>query len=456
MTKLRWIGLVAVLIGSGISILWGTALNFETPGGVTDLKSIYYPARCLLEHRDPYKDGEILRAYQADGGEIPSAPPVASRVFRRSVGTCANLPPSFLLTLPLTFIGWKYAQVVWLALIAVSYTLAAFLIWDIAGQYEPGISTFLVLLLLVNSEVLFLRGNTAGLVVSLCVIAVWCFVRDRFVWAGVACLALSLAIKPHDSGFVWLYFLLAGGTYRKNALKTLAVTAVFALAAAAWVWHVAPHWMQELHSNLQVYESRGDLNDPGPMGIDGRFPDAIVDLQAVISVFKDDPTLYNPVSYLLSGLLLVLWSVKTLRARVSPAGTWLALAAISALSMLPNYHRDHDAKLLLLTIPACAMLWTEGGFVRWTALAVSAAGFLVSGDVALATLLFVTRSIHPSAASLGAQIRTVLVTRPAPLIMLMIGVFYLWVFLRRDASGTRSPEVEKAKRNPPQQPSAVA
>lgn len=59
MTKLRWIGLVVVLIGSGISILWGTALNFETPGGVTDLKSIYYPARCLLDTAIPTKTGRF-------------------------------------------------------------------------------------------------------------------------------------------------------------------------------------------------------------------------------------------------------------------------------------------------------------------------------------------------------------------------------------------------------------
>jgi len=29
--------------------------------------------------------------------------------------------------------------------------------------------------------------------------------------------------------------------------------------------------------------------------------------------------------------------------------------------MLVTYHRPFDAKLLLLAVPACAMLWAEGG-----------------------------------------------------------------------------------------------
>ncbi len=46
----------------------------------------------------------------------------------------------------------------------------------------------------------------------------------RCVWVGILCLAVSLAIKPHDGGLVWLYFILAGGAFRKRALQSLVVT----------------------------------------------------------------------------------------------------------------------------------------------------------------------------------------------------------------------------------------
>jgi cell division protein FtsW (lipid II flippase) len=88
------------------------------------------------------------------------------------------------------------------------------------------------------------------------------FLEERFVWAGILCLAISLAIKLHNAGQVWLYFLLAGGVYWKRALQTLLITAVLGLAAIAWVMPIAPHWMQELHSNIIPSGELRSRNEP--------------------------------------------------------------------------------------------------------------------------------------------------------------------------------------------------
>ena len=160
-------------------------------------------------------------------------------------------------------------------------------------------------------------------------------------------------------------------------------------------------------------------------------PDRIIDLQTVISVLRDDPRIYNPASYLVCGTLLLVWSVRTLRSRVSQHGIWLALAAIAALSMLPIYHRSYDAKLLLLTIPACAMLWAEGGPVAWIALLVNTAGIALTGDIPSAVLIIISNRLHVDTAGSLGKIMTVVLMRPAPLILLVMSVFYLWAYLRR-------------------------
>lgn len=67
---------------------------------------------------------------------------------------------------------------------------------------------------------------------------------------GILCLAASLMIRPHDSGLVWLYFLLPGGTYRKRALQTLAAILAVSLPTVLWVSSVAPYWAKELGTNL--------------------------------------------------------------------------------------------------------------------------------------------------------------------------------------------------------------
>jgi hypothetical protein len=250
------------------------------------------------------------------------------------------------------------------------------------------------------------------------------------VLAGILCMAVSLAIKPHDAGLVWLYFLLAGGVHRKRALQTVAVTAMLALSAILWVSHVAPHWMQDWHSNMTFISARGGLNDPGPTAVVANTFAKVISLQAIFSVFRDDPQFYNPASYLVCGPLLLVWLVTTLRSRSSQEKAWLALAAIVPLTLLVTYHRVYDAKLLLLTVPACAMLWARGGPIRWIAIVLNAAGVVLCSDIPLIVLEEFTQRLHLSTSVLSGQILTVVLDRPTPDILLIMGIFYLWVYVR--------------------------
>jgi hypothetical protein len=243
-------------------------------------------------------------------------------------------------------------------------------------------------------------------------------------------MAVSLAIKPHDAGLVWLYFLLAGGVHRKRALQTLAVTAVVAIAAVLWISNVAPHWMQDWQSNMAVISARGGLNDPGPTTLAADAFAKVLSLQAVFSVFRDDPHFYNSATYLVCGVLLLGWIITTLRSRSSRERDWLALAAIVPLTLLVTYHRVYDAKLVLLTVPACAMLWARGGRAKWIALGLSAAGVVVCSDIPLILLEVLTEKLHLSTTVLSGQILTVVLGRPATDMLMLMGVFYLWAYAR--------------------------
>jgi hypothetical protein len=327
----------------------------------------------------------------------------------------------------------------WITLTAVTLIIAAFLMWDLGASYAPNLSLFLICFLLANCEMIFFGGNASGIVVSLCLVAVWCFLKERFVWAGVLCLAASLAIKPHDAGFVWLYFLLAGGVHRKRALQTLLVTAVLGLAAILWITPISPHWISEMRSNLSAISAPGGINELGPAASAGYNAAIVICLQSVVSVFRYDPRIYNLVTYLICGALLLIWSVRTLRSPFTQRGAWLALAAVLPITLLMTYHRPWDAKLLLLTIPACAMLWAEAGAIRWIALLLTSAGIVLTADLPLIILAILTGNLHISTTGLSGQLLTVMLLRPTPLILLAMGIFYLWVYVRRDpARGVNS------------------
>jgi hypothetical protein len=426
-----------LLLSCGLSVFWAISLQRASPDGMIDFKGVYYDARCLFQHRDPYLYGEPARVYLVEQKDRP----LLSDVLRQVLSLNIYLPTTSIFIAPFAMLPWGLAHWLWMILAAASLTFAAFLMWNRGADYAPGISGALICFMLANCEAVLATGNTAGIAVSLCVVAVWCFLRERFVWAGIVCLAVSLVIKPHDAGLVWLYFLLAGASYRKRALQTLLATAVLAVVAILWVTPISPHWMQELQSNNLTDLLPGGASNPGPNSANsGSGPSMIINLQSAIYIFSDDPRIYNSVSYLVCGSLLLVWSICTLRARFSLARAWLALAAIVPLTLLVTYHRPYDAKLLLLTVPACALLWAEGGLIRWVALAMSSAAIFSTADIPLTILLTLTRNLHISTVGISGQMLTVVLTRPAPLILLPMGIFYLWIYVRRASTGDVAAE----------------
>jgi hypothetical protein len=429
MTKARLDGLYLLLLGSVIFVLLGMIVESSAVVTTVDYKVVYYSARCLIRHIDPYQENEVLRVYQAESADRP----LESEKVRQIVSRYMYLPTAFAVTVPFALLPWGPAHILWLTLTIGSVIVASFLIWNVGADFAPIVSGILIGFFLANSEVLVVLCNPAGIAVSLCVVAAWCFIRERFVPAGILCLAVSLAVKPQDAGLVWLYFLLAGGVYRKRALQTLLATLVLGLPGILWVWTVAPNWLQEWRSNILAFSVHGGINDPGPASSGGHGLGMLVNLQAVLSVFRDDPHFYNPVSYLICVPLLLLWLIVTLRSQPSPAKAWIGLAAIAALSMLPVYHHLYDSKILLLTVPACAMLWAEGGLIGRLALLVTAAGFVLNGDVTWAIVLGLIGRLHMPPPGLSEQLLIAVQVFPAPLILLVIGVFYLWVYARRSS-----------------------
>lgn len=426
MTKTRLDGLYLMLLGSLALALLGTVLSNTSTVGMIDFRAMYYPAQCLLQHCDPYSESQVLSLARAEGGELPSDHDNANHFARY-----LYLPPTFSFTVPFAMLPWGPAHILWMVLTGSGFILAGFLMWNSGADGSPVIAGALIGFFLANSELLMVVGNIAGLSIVLCVIAVWCFVRERFVLAGILCFAISLAIKPHDSGLVWLYFLLAGGVYTRRALQTLLATAAISVPGLLLTWRVAPHWLQGLQVNIAADTAQGGRSDPTAASMGWHGLSMLVNLQTVFSAFWSNPHIYNLAAYLVVGPLLLVWALVAIRSRSTASTTWLALAAIAALTMLPLYHRQYDTKLLLLTVPACTMLWSEKGIVRWLALLLTVAGFVVTGDLSWIAVLKLIEVVFSPITALTPRILGDAQLFSAPLILLSLGVFYLCVYVSR-------------------------
>ena len=393
-----------------------------------DFGGIYFGSKCVLHHRDPYNPTAALQEFRADGGKLPSKDPVLKQIVPIVITVGVNLPTTLFLVTPLAMLSWGAAQAVWTLLTVALLSIAGYLIWSLTGRAAPVLSGLLIGIMLANCEQLLMVGNVAGIAISLCAIAAWCLLENRYVAVAVVLFALSLALKPHDSGFVWLYFLLAGGLMRKRALQVLAATTVIGLLTAVWIAPSSPHWMQELHSNHTLVSQLGSTSDPAISGITSGKIGSIVDLQAAISVWLKNPHTYNLLSYLLAGLCIVAWVFLVVRKRRTPESDKLALAAIAVLTLLPVYHRPYDAKLLMLAVPACAMLWAQPGIQRWLAFSFTIAGVLLTSDFPMAIVIIVSKALGFSSAF--PNDKTVIVLLLPPIALFAMGCYYLWMFLR--------------------------
>jgi hypothetical protein len=416
-----------LLLGSAAFLILGF-LQSKAGFPLMDFKVVYYSARCLLHHCDPYSQSDVLRLY-AQHADISSA----SATDRLVLSGNPYLPSEFSFTFLFGLMPFGPAQVLWLVLIAGGYILGSFAVWDLSSDHAPEIAAILLCFCLANSGSVIYFGNRAGVAVPLCILAVWCFLRERFVNWGILCLAFSLVLKPQDAGLIWLFFLLSGGTYRRRALQTLALVVALSLPATLWITYVSPHWLQELRSMEEQFFGHSGINNPN--GAHGTL--AITSLQPIFSYFWDSPRIYHLLTCIVCAPLLIVWGIVTLKSRPSRAKTYLGLASISVLSLLPVYHRQYDAKIIILTIPALAMLWDEGGSTRWMALLVSLQGYLLTAD--LAWTLFVAHLVKRhllqmnEAGSFGPEMTPVM-NFPVPISLLVMGVFYLWTYTRRACS----------------------
>jgi hypothetical protein len=205
---------------------------------------------------------------------------------------------------------------------------------------------------------------------------------------------------------------------------------VISLPMLFWVSHKSPHWPLELRENMASFSGIGGIVDPAATGMAGRNMDSLVQLQSAVSIFFDNPNTYDLFAYIICAPLVMFLAFLAIRNRQNERGIWFALAVAAPLSMLPTYHFQHDAKIILLTIPACAMLWAKRGALGWMALLITGTGIVICGDIFTAIRILLTRNFLVPGPSFASRLTTVILTRSAPLILLVMVVFYLLALTR--------------------------
>ena len=138
-------------------------------------------------------------------------------------------------------------------------------------------------------------------------------------------------------------------------------------------------------------------------------------------------------------MLFLFWLFAALRSHGPPPLTFIALAVITPITLLVTYHRAYDARLLMLTVPACAMLYAEGKRTGKIALVITALGLIFTGELPYALLKPLTSDSTTAHAGIFESVPALLLDHSAPIFLLFLAVFYTSIYVRRSVLRSAQP-----------------
>jgi Glycosyltransferase family 87 len=315
-----------------------------------DLVPVYTGARCLLHGCNPYDTKQLEEQFFVGGGRPTQLP-------SWDIDVPVYPPSSFLVLSPLAVLPFPAARLLWFLLNGCLFVTSAGLILSLCPGPHRWLATALGSFILATSGILLVLGQPAAFAISLVIIGCYLFLRGRLLPLGAFLFTLSLAVKPQIGGLIVVYFVVQKIHWRYAAAALTGALGL--LLSAGLILSLHPRsadWYSTLRTNLTSTLGPGGSADPRPANVE-----AVGDpnLQALTSIFFSDARTFNLSAYVTFGILLTALILVALRANAGQELHFLALAAISILSLTPVYHRFYDTRLLLLTMPAVLIVFQK-------------------------------------------------------------------------------------------------
>jgi hypothetical protein len=232
-----------------------------------------------------------------------------------------------------------------------------------------------------------------------------------------------------------VYFLLQK-RYRARALQAIAAIALLALVASLWmtVHPSSRGWVTELRATLAGSVAPGGIDDPSPANPDSSsMANLQVDASMLFpvgqkSTFSESRHMANLIAWTVTAILIVGWFFGVSRARPTLENDLVAVAAVCCISLLPVYHRLYDTRLLLLTVPALALLLKGRRLVGGAATGLTCLIFLSTNNLYAKLARKIDLFIGSSS--------VIPVERLAPVVVTLLAITYvaMYVFQNRNES----------------------
>jgi len=351
----------------------------------SDITQVYVPSRAWLKGMDPYSPDNFIALY----GEATSRP-----VDRGGFRSHSPHPlPTLVVFSPIAALPWPVARVLWAIMMSAIVVPAILALGPLLGTVNSGRKLVFAALTLALAPLHtgIAVGNVSVPAIALGVIAFWAGTRQKYELAGTL-IALAGCLKPQIGALFLLYYLL-----RKQwrvALVAIAVGCAVFIVGIARLEFAGTAWWKDYWENAGLirHDRLMDFAAPGPL----RF--TMINLQVLLYGILPSSFLANAGALAVGLVLWGRWAYFGLRT-VAVRSELLTASAFLTIGLLPIYHRNYDATLLIF--PLCWAISAEAagyGRSRWLAL-FTMAPFLLPGPMLLQAL--VDKKIIPESMANG-------------------------------------------------------
>jgi hypothetical protein len=259
----------------------------------------------------------------------------------------APLPGGLVIMAPIAALPWKIAKITWMVVLLISFLATVWSLLAVSGIRSNESHTLVFIaaaLALAPFHTGLASGNPTILVVGLCAVAIWAASSHHELASGIL-FGIACAMKPHLAAFIVLYYL----AQRRWRLFTVAVscTATLNLIAILYLYLRRAPWLHDYLNNAKGFVTANNI-DSFASDNPSRF--TLINLQVPFFSITGSSSSSNLWAFVAGSTLICAWLYWIVRKENRPPQL-LALGAISAIALLPVYHRFYDAALLI--VPLC-------------------------------------------------------------------------------------------------------
>jgi hypothetical protein len=339
-SSLRFFAVIVLLLAAGTEFVWRGPVRLLFHGYQwNDVSQVYVMSKAWLWGINPYDPYTFVGVCKTAMGSSPRT---------SDIRTHSPYPISTLVIMaPLSQLSWKTAHVVWalfLGLTILPMVLALASFGQIPDRYHLTLFAAMALAL-APLHTGIAAGNVSIPAIALCCVAVWAGGGRKEVLAGIL-LGIASCLKPQMGiCFLFYYFL------RKRWRIALVASTIAAAVVGVGILRLeisGVRWLQDFLNNSRAFSTVSptvDFTEADPI----RF--TLLNLQVLFYSLSRDAVLAQAGAWLTGIALIGTWLWIARRGELTRVPELLVISSLLIISLLPAYHRNYEATLLIF--PLC-------------------------------------------------------------------------------------------------------